>query len=80
MSATISITTLMSLLGLGIAYFYMKKVTAIPLDLGLEEKDGTRLKFIHGAIANDAMAILKQEYKFLTIFCVYSRRLEYHRF
>ena len=70
MSATISITTLMSLLGLGIAYFYMKKVTSIPLDMGLEEKDGARLKFIHGAIANGAMAFLKQEYKFLTIFMV----------
>ena len=70
MSATISITTILSLLGLGIAYFYMKKVTAIPLDLGLEEKDGTRLKFIHGAIADGAMAFLKQEYKFLTIFMV----------
>ena len=70
MSATISITTILSLLGLAIAYFYMKKVTAIPLDLGLEEKDGTRLKFIHGAIANAAMAFLKQEYKFLTIFMV----------
>ena len=31
MSATISITTLMSLLGLGIAYFYMKKVTLLLL-------------------------------------------------
>ena len=70
MSATISITTILSLLGLAIAYFYMKKVTAIPLDLGLEEKDGTRLKFIHGAIANCAMDFLKQEYKFLTIFMV----------
>ena len=70
MSATISITTLMSLLGLGIAYFYMKKVTSIPLDMGLEEKDGARLKFIHGAIANGAMAFLKQEYRFLTIFMV----------
>ena len=48
----------------------MKKVTSIPLDMGLEEKDGTRLKFIHGAIANGAMAFLKQEYKFLTIFMV----------
>ena len=70
MSATISITTILSLLGLGIAYFYMKKVTAIPLDLGLEEKDGKRLKFIHGAIADGAMAFLKQEYKFLTVFMV----------
>ena len=38
--------------------------------MGLEQKDGERLKFIHGAIANGAMAFLKQEYKFLTIFMV----------
>lgn len=67
---TITVTTILSLLGLGIAYFYMKRVTSIPIDMGLEEKDGERLKFIHGAIANGAMAFLKQEYKFLTIFMV----------
>jgi K(+)-stimulated pyrophosphate-energized sodium pump len=65
---TIILTTILSLLGLGIAYFYMNKVKAIPLDLGLEEEQSLRLKFIHGAIANGAMAFLKQEYKFLTIF------------
>ena len=57
-------------MGLGIAFFYMKRVTSIPIDMGLEQKDGERLKFIHGAIANGAMAFLKQEYKFLTIFMV----------
>ena len=67
---TITVTTVLSLLGLGIAFFYMKKVTSIPLDLGLEEKDATRLKFIHGAIADGAMAFLKQEYKVLAIFMV----------
>ncbi len=67
---TITVTTVLSLLGLGIAFFYMKKVTSIPLDLGLDEKDGERLRFIHGAIARGAMAFLKQEYKFLTIFMV----------
>lgn len=67
---TITVTTLLSLLGLAIAYFYMKKVTSIPIDLGLNEKDSERLKFIHGAIARGAMAFLKQEYKFLTIFMV----------
>jgi len=67
---TITVTTVLSLLGLGIAFFYMKKVTSIPLDLGLEEKDSERLKFIHGAIARGAMAFLKQEYKFLTIFMI----------
>jgi K(+)-stimulated pyrophosphate-energized sodium pump len=67
---TITVTTILSLLGLGIAFFYMKKVTNVPLDLGLDQKDGDRLKFIHGAIARGAMAFLAQEYKFLTIFMV----------
>ena len=67
---TITLTTALSLMGLAIAFFYMKKVTAVPLDLGLEGKDAERLKFIHGAIAKGAMAFLKQEYKFLTIFMV----------
>jgi K(+)-stimulated pyrophosphate-energized sodium pump len=67
---TITVTTALSLLGLAIAFFYMRKVVAVPLDLGLEEKDSTRLKFIHGAIAKGAMAFLRQEYKFLTIFMV----------
>ena len=70
MSITITVTTVLSLLGLAIAYFYMNKVTSIPVDQGLEEKDSERLKFIHGAIADGAMAFLKQEYKVLTIFMV----------
>ena len=67
---TITVTTILSLMGLGIAFFYMKRVTSIPIDMGLDQKDGERLRFIHGAIANGAMAFLKQEYKFLTIFMV----------
>ncbi|MEX2469929.1 MAG: V-type H(+)-translocating pyrophosphatase [Pseudohongiellaceae bacterium] len=67
---TITVTTVLSLLGLGIAFFYMKRVMSIPLDLGLDEKEGSRLRFIHGAIAQGAMAFLKQEYKFLAIFMV----------
>src|SRR5210317_2612505 len=67
---TITVSTVLSLLGLAIAFFYMKKVTSVPLTLGLEEKDATRLTFIHGAIAKGAMAFLKQEYKFLTIFMI----------
>lgn len=66
---TITITAL-SLFGLAVAFFYMKKVINVPLDMGLNEKDATRLRFIHGAIATGAMAFLKQEYKFLTIFMV----------
>ncbi|MEZ5491339.1 MAG: V-type H(+)-translocating pyrophosphatase [Gammaproteobacteria bacterium] len=67
---TITLTTILSLLGLGIAFFYMNKVKAVPLDLGLEEEQSIRLKYIHGAIADGAMAFLKQEYKFLTVFMV----------
>ncbi len=67
---TITVTTVLSRLGLGIACFYMKKVYSIPLDMGLDEKSATRLRFIHGAIAEGAMAFLKQEYKFLAIFMV----------
>jgi K(+)-stimulated pyrophosphate-energized sodium pump len=53
---------------LGVAYFYMRQVMSVPLDLGLEGEQKTRLRFIHGAIAEGAMAFLKQEYKFLSIF------------
>ena len=67
---TITLTTALALLGLAIAFFYMKKVTSVPLTMGLDEKDASRLTFIHGAIAKGAMAFLKQEYKFLTIFMV----------
>ena len=65
---TITVSTILSLVGLGIAFFYMKKVMAVPLDMGLNADEGERLRFIHGAIAEGAMAFLKQEYKFLTIF------------
>ena len=65
---TITVTTILGLFGLGIAFFFMKQVMAVPLDMGLKAKDSKRLKFIHGAIADGAMAFLKQEYKFLVIF------------
>ena len=70
MGITITVSAALSLFGLAVAFFYMKKVTSIPLDMGLDEKDGARLRFIHGAIASGAMAFLKQEYKFLIIFMV----------
>ena len=69
---TIIVTTVLSLLGLGIAFYYMRKVTSVPVDMGLDEKDSERLEFIHGAIADGAMAFLKQEYKFLVIFMVFA--------
>lgn len=67
---TIWVTIALSLIGLGIAFFYMKKVVNIPLDLGLDDAQAKKLTFIHGAIAEGAMAFLKQEYKILTIFMV----------
>lgn len=65
---TLILSTALSLLGLAIAFVYMKKVTSIPVDMGLNEADSKRLKFIHGAIAQGAMAFLRQEYKFMAIF------------
>ncbi|NBS24693.1 MAG: V-type H(+)-translocating pyrophosphatase [Gammaproteobacteria bacterium] len=65
-----SLIILLSLFGLGVAFFYMKKVTDIPVDMGLEKEDSDKLKSIHGAIAEGAMAFLKQEYKVLGIFMV----------
>ncbi len=67
---TVLITIVLSLFGLGMSYFYLRQVMKVPLDLGLEGEQKTRLKFIHNAIATGAMAFLKQEYKFLAIFMV----------
>jgi H(+)-translocating pyrophosphatase len=61
---------LLSLFGIGVAFFYMKRVTDIPVDLGLAKEESDRLKFIHGAIAEGAMAFLKQEYKTLSYFMI----------
>ncbi|MEJ2535306.1 MAG: V-type H(+)-translocating pyrophosphatase, partial [Gammaproteobacteria bacterium] len=65
---TIWVTTGLALLGLAIAFYYMKRVTSIPIDLGLEAEDSKRLKYIHGAIAKGAMAFLKAEYRVLMWF------------
>jgi len=67
---TIALIFILSLLGLGIAFYYMKKVNSIPLDMGLNAEESTRLKSIHGAIAEGAMAFLKQEYRYLAVFMV----------
>ncbi len=67
---TLIVTTVLSLLGLAIAFFYMKKVTSVPLDLGLDEDTSNRLRFIHGAIAKGAMAFLKAEYRVLMWFMI----------
>ncbi len=67
---TLTLTTLLSLLGLAVAFYYMKKVNAVPLTLGLEGEKAERLTFIHGAIAKGAMAFLKAEYRVLMWFMI----------
>ncbi len=70
MPGAVLIIILLSLFGIGVAFFYMKKVMDIPIDLGLEKEESDKLKAIHGAIAEGAMAFLKQEYKVLAIFMI----------
>jgi len=70
MSGAVLIIILLSLFGIGVAFFYMKKVMDIPIDLGLEKEESDKLKAIHGALAEGAMAFLKQEYKVLAIFMI----------
>ncbi|MEE4172734.1 MAG: V-type H(+)-translocating pyrophosphatase [Xanthomonadales bacterium] len=67
---TLIVTTALSLLGLAIAFFYMKKVNSVPLVLGLEGEQAERLRYIHGAIAKGAMAFLKAEYRVLMWFMI----------
>ena len=70
MAGSTVLIILLSLFGLGTAYYYMKRVTSIPLDLGLDSDLSAKVKAIHGAIAEGAMAFLKQEYKVLTYFMI----------
>src|SRR5690606_4183336 len=44
------------------------QVSSVPLGLGLDPEQSDKMKSIHGAIAEGAMAFLKQEYKVLAIF------------
>ncbi|MGI9330101.1 MAG: V-type H(+)-translocating pyrophosphatase [Gammaproteobacteria bacterium] len=65
---TIWVSTALGVLGVAIAFFYMKKVTSVPLTMGLEGDKAERLTFIHGAIEKGAMAFLKAEYRVLFFF------------
>lgn len=61
----------LSLFGLVIAFYYSSSVNKIAIDMGVDDTDVRgRLKKIHAAIAAGAMAFLKQEYKFMTIFMI----------
>jgi K(+)-stimulated pyrophosphate-energized sodium pump len=67
----VTIILALSLMGLVIAFYYSSSVNKIPIDMGVEDQDTRqRLAKIHSAIANGAMAFLKQEYKFMAIFMV----------
>jgi len=61
----------MSLFGLAVAFYYSRSVSRIAVDMGVEDADTRgKLRKIHSAIAEGAMAFLKEEYKFMAIFMV----------
>jgi K(+)-stimulated pyrophosphate-energized sodium pump len=68
MAGSVILIIALSLFGLAVAFYYMKKVTSIPIDLGLNPEESSKLRAIHGAIAEGAMAFLGQEYKVLLWF------------
>ncbi|MDX1571865.1 MAG: sodium/proton-translocating pyrophosphatase, partial [Xanthomonadales bacterium] len=68
---SVGIILALSLFGLGVAFYYSSSVKKVAVDMGVEDAEiAARLKKIHLAIANGAMAFLKQEYKFMAIFMV----------
>ena len=59
----------LSVLGLAIAFYYSKKISALPIAEGVDDPEQKKqLGFIHGAIAEGAMAFLTQQYRYLTVF------------
>jgi H(+)-translocating pyrophosphatase len=70
MAESILIILVLSFFGLGTAYYYMRKITKISLSEGLDSDLAERVRSIHGAIAEGAMAFLKQEYRTLSFFMV----------
>ncbi len=61
----------LGVLGLMVALFYAKQTMAIPIAAGVDNPEQEkRLRSIHGAIADGAMAFLNQQYKFLAIFVI----------
>ena len=71
MSLSVLIILALSIFGLAVALFYSSSVKKVAVDMGVEDATiAARLKKIHAAIADGAMAFLKQEYKFMAIFMV----------
>ena len=60
---------ILGLFGLGVAFVLTRGIMSIPVDFGAESPaEAGRLKRIHKAIADGAMAFLTQEYKYIAIF------------
>ncbi|MEQ8230890.1 MAG: V-type H(+)-translocating pyrophosphatase [Gammaproteobacteria bacterium] len=67
----VTIILALSLFGLATAFYYTTSIKKVPIDMGVDDADTKmRLAKISSAIANGAMAFLKQEYKFMAIFMV----------
>jgi K(+)-stimulated pyrophosphate-energized sodium pump len=61
----------LGLFGLGVAFVLTRGIVSIPVDFGAASpEEAGRLKRIHKAIADGAMAFLTQEYKYIAIFMV----------
>ena len=68
---SVAIILALSLFGLAVAFYYSRSVSRVAVDMGVEDAETRgKLRKIHAAIAEGAMAFLKQEYKFMAIFMV----------
>ena len=68
---SVTIILALSLFGLAVAFYYSRSVNRVAVDMGVEDADTRgKLRKIHSAIAEGAMAFLKEEYKFMAIFMV----------
>ena len=61
----------LALFGLAVAMFYAYNVASIPMTQGVESpEEADKLRKISSAIADGAMAFLKQEYRYMAYFMV----------
>ena len=59
----------LGLMGLAVAFVLTRNILAIPVDFGAASpEEGSRLKQMHQAIADGAMAFLTQEYRYIVWF------------
>ena len=61
----------LGLIGLAVAFILTRSIIRIPVDFGAESpEEGARLKQMHKAIADGAMAFLTQEYRYIAWFMI----------